>query len=705
MLPPACALTGEQVLAYVDGAFRPDAAATLRLRAALAQLVTAPERWSQLAAGHRLAAPLPCEAIHCSAGSLAALQAQVQDQPGDILLLRLDGDRFALLSRHQRSTWVGVAGDGQVAPLADAVDGPFVDAVLLTLPVDDTGTLPRSARGYLRWLIGEAWAEVGVASLLINAGQLLLPLFSMLLYNKIINNGVFATLWALAIGMLIYIVTDAALRAIRAWAVERLARNLTHRDDLRTWQRLADARNEQQVGIAALLSHYRDLAVGREFISSGYLLALADIPFLLFYLAVITLIAWPLGLLTALLAGLYFLVSRELYALLTRAGREAEQAMTRKMAALGSLVGALDLLKSSRKQHFLRRQWITTGNHAQAAEQRRRLLQNAINVAANVVSPLTSVALLVLGAYLVEWRSSNIGALIACSMLASRCMATISSLFTVWTKWDDFERAAARFAADTAAAEADTRMTRVSLPTVQGRLQVLGLSKTYAERPPVLVEVSLQIGPREHVALLGKPGAGKTTLLRALAGLVTPDAGQVLIDSTRIKDIDPDDRSRWLVYKGQEPLIFAGTLMDNLQAERPELLQRGLWLSGLDEDIRLGRLNLATPLLEGGSNLSGGQRQKVALARAFAQSATVYLLDEPSAGLDPDSERQLALRLKQALADATVLMITHSPVLIETVERLLVLDNGRLVADGPKEKYLQPATGNAVQAAAPGGPG
>lgn len=684
----AADLSGEQVLAYIDGFFRPEAASTLRLRQTLTTLTAKSGQWQTLCAGNSLS----CDASVQRSQPLSALLKQLQDQAGDLLLLRRPADRFMLLSRYRQPEWSLITDAGHTTPIneaTDASDCAFADAVLLSVPVDDKSTLPRSALSYLRWLLSEAWAEVGVASLLINLGQLLLPLFSMLLYNKIINNGVFATLWALAIGMFIYLGTEAALRMIRTWTVERLATHLTHRDDMRLWRRLSGQQTGQNISIAPLLSHYRDLAIGREFISSSYLLALADIPFLIFYLLIITLIAWPLGLLTVVFAGLYLLISRELQEKITVASREAERAMTRKMGALGSMVAALDLLKTSARQHFLRRQWVELGNQANAAEQRRRLLQNSVTIVANLISPLTTVCLLILGAYLVEWQTSNMGALIACSMLAARCLMTISSLFTVLSKWEDFERATGRFEADTGTQDAAAATVCLPMPSCRGHLQVIDVSKTYPERPPILVNIALDIAPQEHLAILGKPGAGKTTLLRALAGLSAVDKGQVLIDSTRIGDIDIHDRSRWLVYKGQEPIVFAGTLLDNLQAETPERLQRALMISGLDEDIRQGRITLGTLLSEGGSNLSGGQRQKVALARALAQDARIFLLDEPSAGLDPDSERQFAQRLKAHLGEATVLMITHSPALIETVDRLIVLENGRIVIDGPRSQMFK----------------
>ncbi|MBX9847877.1 MAG: ATP-binding cassette domain-containing protein [Rhodocyclaceae bacterium] len=684
-------LSALQVLDLIDADFRPDAASTLRLRATLDTLLHKPAIWDRLAAGDALNTQLPCESRHYVLDDVAGLFRHLSGQPGELLLIRRSDEHFHLLTRLTGDEWLALSADGQRHPVGILYKLDGLDAatgVLIRVPQDVRSTLPKSAKSYLRWLITEAWAEVGIASFIVNAGQILLPLFSMLLYNKIINNGVFATLWALAIGMLIYIITDAALRGIRAWAVERLAADLTHRDDLRLWHRLVQPDSQLSTSFAALLSQYRDLSIGREFISATYLLALADIPFLLFYLLVITLIAWPLGLLTIVLAGAYLLFSAEVQRLLTAASRDAEQAMTRKMGLLGSLFSVLDLLKTTPRQQHLRRRWVELGNQASTIEARRRMLQTTANIGMAVIVPFSTVAILVLGAYLIEWQVSNIGALIACSMLASRCLTTVASMFMVLAKWEDFERAAARFEQGLTTPKPLTA-ARLSLPQPSGRIEVLQLSKNYPERPPVLAQVSLSIAPGEHIAILGKPGAGKTTLLRCMAGLISGDSGRVLFDGADVAEIDFQDRCNWLVFKGQDSAIFAGSLADNLQAENPQLLQQALWISGLDQEVQAGRLTLGTLLHDYGTNLSGGQRQKVALARAFARSGQIYLLDEPSAGLDPESERQFAQRLKQGVSGATVLMITHSPHLIETVGRLVVLDNGHVVADGPREKLLQ----------------
>lgn len=192
--------------------------------------------------------------------------------------------------------------------------------------------------------------------------------------------------------------------------------------------------------------------------------------------------------------------------------------------------------------------------------------------------------------------------------------------------------------------------------------------------------------------MLGRPGAGKSTLLRCLGGLCRPDRGQLLIDGLALPDISRFDRAHWLVYKAQDPAVFAGTLEDNLRISGctdRDHLNEAIWASGLDNEFKSGRMSLGMRLDERGSNLSGDQRQKVALARVFAQPSRILLLDEPTLGLDPESERLLAERLPKLLdASSVLIMTTHSAIMLETVQRIIALDGGRVVADGLREKLV-----------------
>ena len=272
----------------------------------------------------------------------------------------------------------------------------------------------------------------------------------------------------------------------------------------------------------------------------------------------------------------------------------------------------------------------------------------------------------------------------------------VGSLFLVIGKWQDFQRAATRMEDSLELIEERKPTPR---PTIAGHITVVGLGKRYKDRPAALESVSFTVAQGERIALLGRPGAGKTTLLRCLAGLCRPDSGRILIDGLALDDIARLDRVRWLAWKAQDPALFAGTLEDNLRvasaAADARRFAQALWASGLEDELKSGRMTLGMQIDERGGNLSGGQRQKVALARAFAQPSRILLLDEPTLGLDPDSERLLAERLPQLLDAETVLMMTtHSAIMMGIAPRIIALDGGRIVADGLRD--------NLVRTSAPG---
>lgn len=536
----------------------------------------------------------------------------------------------------------------------------------------------------------DAWVEVGLASVFVNSGQLLLPLFSMLVYDKVVNNGVFETLWALTIGMLIYLATDMGMRLVRAWSTEHIAEKLTKTADENLWQRLV-AQTDISGGFAKFLSNYRDLTASRDFVSSTYLLALADLPFLVLYLLAVAIIAWPLLIVASLLVGLYTVLGYLFQNRSNQLAKEAEKENTLKLSYMGEVLNSLDVVRTvPNSASFLNRWQNHSATTAEVDGQRRLAATHSNNLSAFMVT-FSSVVMLIAGAYLIEARALSVGGLIACNLLTARAMGLVSSLFMVLGKWQDFGRAAQRMEANLKPIE-----NRVLTPreSIIGNINIINLSKHYPDRPISLDKVSIKINAGERIALLGKPGAGKTTLMRCLAGLNSASSGQILFDGLEIKDIAASDRAKWLAWKSQDPNLFAGTLEENLLAAgvtaNDERFTKALWASGLLEEINSGRMSLGMMLSEQGANLSGGQRQKVALARAFAQPCRILLLDEPTLGLDPDGERLLAERLPQILdKDDVLIMTTHSAVMLSAAKRVVALDGGKIVADGDREKLLK----------------
>ncbi|MDT8424194.1 MAG: ATP-binding cassette domain-containing protein, partial [Desulfuromonadales bacterium] len=367
-----------------------------------------------------------------------------------------------------------------------------------------------------------------------------------------------------------------------------------------------------------------------------------------------------------------------------------EQRNTRKLSFMGEVLGSLDVVRTTPGAGSFLRSWRELTDQTTNFDTKRRLAAHRMGMLSTMMQTVTTVVILTAGVYLIHSQLLSIGKLIACNLLAGRAMALVASLFAVTGKWQDFMRAAARM--ETSLEEVEER-TCTPRPQIVGNIAVIDIGKHYEGRPAALEAVSFAIVPGERIALLGRPGAGKSTLLRCLGGLSRPDSGQILIDGLDLEDISRFDRVKWLAYKAQDPAIFAGTLEDNLRiagATEPSRFAAAIWASGLENEFKSGRMSLGMGLEERGNNLSGGQRQKVALARAFAQPSRILLLDEPTLGLDPESERLLAERLPKLLdTNAILITTTHSPIMLQMVQRVIALDSGRVVADGPREKLVK----------------
>ena len=677
---PVGKLDSQSVLSAVTALCGPDRTATTSLEKGFKRLV-ASDHWST-------------EIVRLERLGLAAryFEGQLRDAldiPGDLVLLKNRDSDFTLLYRMEQR-WQYLAADG--SPLPEEVfdkDGDSCEAVVIKMPKDTDKAGGFASLAALWPELRAAWAEVGVASFYINAGQLLLPIFALLIYDKIAQNGLFETLWALVFGMGLYLATDTGMRLVRSWATERISVDLTLRSDEKLWSKLVKQVDLPAGGFPRFLSNYRDLTLARDFVSSSYLLSIADIPFLFLYLGVIGFISWPLMVAAAVLVLLFSGTGFLLYARQVKFSKEAEYKNTLKLAFMGETLGCLDVVRTSPGAGSFLRGWRGLAEESTSFDTKRRLAVQHMGMLSTVIQTVTTVVILTAGVYLIHAQLLSVGKLIACNLLASRAMALVASLFAVTGKWQDFKRAAARMETSLETVKERECTPR---PKIDGNLSVVGIGKHYEGRPAALEAVSFSVSPGERIALLGRPGAGKSTLLQCLGGLCRPDTGHILIDGLDLDDIARFDRVKWMAYKAQDPAVFAGTLEENLRisgCKDSNRLTEAIWASGLEIEFKSGRMSLGMSLEERGNNLSGGQRQKVALARVFAQPSRILLLDEPTLGLDPESERMLAERLPKLMDSSSVLiMTTHSPIMLATVQRIIALDGGRVVADGPREKLV-----------------
>jgi len=323
---------------------------------------------------------------------------------------------------------------------------------------------------------------------------------------------------------------------------------------------------------------------------------------------------------------------------------------------------------------------------------------------------------LVVGSYLIFAQQITVGALIAVSMLSGRTLGTVGQVLMALGRWTELRQSMKQLSPflQSESGQGGAPITAEALPapqassndvmdslrrpvgTVRGHIATHQLVHQYANGQSALRELNLTFQPGERVGLLGRPGSGKSTLLRILAGAIQPTQGEVRVDHAALHSIAPQDRVTWLAFKPQEAPLMAGTLESNILMNVPDdatpeqrmaALAHAVHVSALDIDLASGALRLDLPVEEYGANLSGGQRQKVALARALATRPRLLLLDEPTTGLDTETEHLIVQRLG-ALTDITLIMVTHSAAALSITQRLVVLEQGRLLADGPTERLL-----------------
>lgn len=618
---------------------------------------------------------------------------------GDVWL-GYDQGRWQVWHRTPQSGWHQIGSTETALPSAQAVGLLFPRQA--SEAMDVTSTTP----SYWTWVAELLRGRIGMlmqVSVIINLGMLSLPLFAMLVYDKVVFNGIFETLWALAIGVVLLLALEIMMRALRARQVERLAQILDERIDGKLFASLLQpsVRAGSQPGLAARFQTlYRDLSGARDFFSANYLLAVADLPFVLLIWMVIGIIAWPLLLVVMFWVGVYVVVGSLLKSRVLHANKYLMKLQIARQAVLTDSLSSLDVLRTSQVgskmfEHFMR----IAREHSLQSTLYREEASKSVWLA-QVVYAGSYITLLVSGAYLVFEQQLTTGALIAVSMLSGRSLSVIGQALTTLGRWQELKQSLKTLSPFLdAQAAAPAMVDKRSVRQVAGRVLVHRVSHTYPDAQPCLQELNIGINAGEKIALMGKPGSGKSTLARIVSGAILPSSGEVRLDDIALAAHDASERTLWLSFKPQEVTLMAGSIEENIlsslpawatQDQRTQALRRGIYFSGLDQDLSSGSLSLDRKVEEYGANLSGGQRQKVALARALALDARILILDEPGNGLDTESEHLLVRRLAE-LKNVTLILVTHSAVMLGLTHRVIALDRGRIVADGPTRELVKTA--------------
>ncbi|KFF48030.1 ABC transporter ATP-binding protein [Gammaproteobacteria bacterium MFB021] len=543
-----------------------------------------------------------------------------------------------------------------------------------------------------------AYAEVGMAALAANLLAISTALFAMQVYDRVVPNAAFDTLWVLASGVALAVVLEFVLKGLRAHLLEVIGKRL----DLTLSSRLfAQATRlklaAKPASTGAFTSQVREFESVREFFTSATAGAISDLPFVLVFVLLIAWIGGPVAWVpVAAIAGM-ILPGLLLQRHLARLARENLREGAVRNGVLLESLDQLETLKATRAEGRNLALWESLSAQLSSASIRLRATTSLLGHAASMLQQLGYVGIVIVGVYRISAGEMTIGALIACSILGSRAIAPMAQTSALLARWQHVKAAIEGMDEMMRAPTEGGSGQRVRKPALRGDYRLEEIVVRHGEdAPPALQIPELRLEAGARVALLGGNGAGKSTLLRLLSGFAEPQGGRVMLDDVNLAQIDTADRRRAIGYLPQDIALFYGTLRDNLTLDgggySDDELFQALDGVGLGRFVRAHPLGLELPIASSGS-VSGGQRQAIGLARLVLQDPRIVLLDEPTAAFDQASEKHTVAFLQRWMSGRTLVVSTHKRPLLALTERAIVLRDGRLANQGSIEQMV---SGNQV---------
>lgn len=539
------------------------------------------------------------------------------------------------------------------------------------------------------------FGEVVLGSFVANLLAVAVALFSLQVYDRVIPHQSTATLWVLAGGAGMALVMEAFLKVARARLLDGAGRQIELEVQATLMERLLGMRSDLQGrSPSQLFSAMREFGSVREFFTASTVGTITDIPFIFVFLFLVASIAGNVVWVLVLGGILMVLPSYFLQKKMIRLTEEAQGASAKASKLLQEALFELDTVKTQRAEDRVRRMWaeLTTLSAMTSSEQRK--LSSSLTFWSQGVQQATYVSAVVAGAYMVFAGQFTVGSIIATGILTSRTLAPLTQLASTMARWGNVKSALNGLdALANAPQDADPARTYLRREKLEGRFELRDVTFAYDEGGAPTLDVSgIMLNPGQSVAILGANGSGKSTLLKLLSGLYAPTTGRVMIDGTDMNQIEPRDLRRLIGYLGQDVRLFSGTLRDNLNLtmlERDdERLMDALDFAGLGQFVKSHPKGLDLPIHDGGAGLSIGQRQSIGWARLWLQDPAICLLDEPTAALDQTLEKTLVSRLETWLAGRTAVIATHRVPILSLTERTLILQNGRMAVDGPRDQVL-----------------
>ncbi|MNO60103.1 Toxin RTX-I translocation ATP-binding protein [compost metagenome] len=543
-----------------------------------------------------------------------------------------------------------------------------------------------------RWLYSDAI----LASLMINLLGLMVPLFVMQTYDRVVPNQATSTLWVLAIGLLIGTCFELILRVVRAHLLDQAGKKTDLILSATLFERITGmAMKARPATIGGFAQSIHDFQGLREFLTAVTLTSIIDLPFAVLMLVVIGLLGGWLVVIPVIAFPVTILFAMLIQTRLRDTVQKSLSLGAVRQALLIETLGGLETLKACSAESERQYQWETTHGALTRLDSHARNLSALATNGTLFIQQFCGMATIVAGVYSIIAGNLSVGALVATYMLGSRVLAPLGQIAGLITRYQQAQLTMRSTDALMALPqEREARQRPLERTQLQGALQVSHVTFRYAgQNAAALNNVAFSMKPGERIGIIGRSGSGKSTLARLIMGFYAPDEGQILLDGLDLRQLDVADLRQQIGYVAHDLPLLAGSLRDNLtlgaryvsDARMLEVAE----LTGVSELARQHPQGFDRPVGERGLLLSGGQRQSVLLARAMLLEPPIVLLDEPTSHMDNSSEDMLRQRLHGWIQGKTLLLVTHRTSMLSLVDRLVVMDNGRIVADGPKEAVIE----------------
>ena len=546
------------------------------------------------------------------------------------------------------------------------------------------------------WRYKSIYYEVMVAAVFINLLAIASPLFTMNVYDRVVPNAAFSTLWFLAGGVTVAFIFDFILKNLRSHFVDTAGRKADNVISARIFEHmLAMKMSARPASVGVHAANLKEFETLRDFFTSASILAVIDFPFILLFVGMTWLISGPVAIIPTLMVPVVLAVGILLQKPLDKVIRESVLEGATKSGLIFETLSGLETIKVQAAEGHIQRKWEELNEQSSRTNIKARAIStfgmNFTVFAAN----MSTVAMVVFGTYQITDHVITMGALISSVILSQRTMSPLASIAGVLTKYSQSKESLRRLNKLMASpVERPAGQSFISMPVMKGGIEFRDVVFRYPhQKTPALKNVSLVIPPGEHIGIIGAVGSGKTTIERLILNLYQPESGSIQVDGVDVRQIDPADLRRNIGVVQQTPYLFFGTVRENItlghESVPDSAVLRAAEMAGVMNFLRDSESGLDTQVGERGENLSGGQRQAIAIARALLYNPPILLLDEPTASIDPGSERRLFNHLKEIVKGKTILLVTHKGEILGLADKLILMDRGKIVAAGPRDEIIQ----------------